>query len=108
MEPGSSISIPFTVATTTNGIIDNSATGTFKIRVSSDRSYASSSPTAIMAGSGGTANSTVNLTVPDSAASGTDVTLTIEVQNAAGTDMNYIVLRFTVVAKVTIVGCQTK
>lgn len=61
-----------------------------------------------MAGSGGTANSTVNLTVPDSAASGTDVTLTIEVQNAAGTDMNYIVLRFSVAAKVTIVGCQTK
>ncbi|GLD60771.1 von Willebrand factor A domain-containing protein 7-like protein [Lates japonicus] len=103
IEPGSTISVPFTVATTTNGVINNSATGTFTVRANNDRSYTStsSSTVTIASGSGGTANSTVTLTVPASAASGTDVTLTIEAENAAASDVNYAVLRFSVAAKVT-------
>ncbi|XP_051241569.1 von Willebrand factor A domain-containing protein 7 [Dicentrarchus labrax] len=102
IEPGSTISIPFTVATTTNGVVNDSATGTFTVRANDDRNFIPSSPStvAIAAGTGGKANGTVTLTAPASAASGTDVTVTIEVENAA-TDINYAVLRFSVVAKVT-------
>ncbi|KAM3622807.1 uncharacterized protein V6R79_003398 [Siganus canaliculatus] len=103
IEPGSTVSIPFTVATTSNGVVNNSATGTFTVRANNDRSYSATSPSSVTieAGSGGTANGTVTLTVPSSAASGTDVTLTIEAENADATDINYAVLRFSVVAEVT-------
>ncbi|XP_063333347.1 von Willebrand factor A domain-containing protein 7-like [Pelmatolapia mariae] len=111
IEPGTTISIPFTVATTTDGVITDSTTETFTVRVSNDRSYSSTSPSNVttVAGSGGKANGTVTLTAPSSAASGTDVTLTIEAENAAATDINYVVLRFSVTAKVTDVNrpvCQ--
>ncbi|KAL3996218.1 solute carrier family 6 (neurotransmitter transporter, GABA) member 1 [Sarotherodon galilaeus] len=111
IEPGTTISIPFTVAATTDGVITDSATETFTVRVSNDRSYTSTSPSSvtIVAGSGGKANGTVTLTAPSSAASGTDVTLTIEAENTAATDVNYVVLRFSVTAKVTDVNrpvCQ--
>nr|XP_019939288.1 PREDICTED: von Willebrand factor A domain-containing protein 7-like [Paralichthys olivaceus]XP_019939289.1 PREDICTED: von Willebrand factor A domain-containing protein 7-like [Paralichthys olivaceus] len=103
VEPGSTISIPFTVATTTSGVVNTSATGTFTVRANNDRDYTSSSPSTVTAaaGSGGTANGTVTLTVPGSAMSGTDVTLTIEAENAAASDVNYAVLRLSVIAKVT-------
>ncbi|XP_041790345.1 von Willebrand factor A domain-containing protein 7 isoform X2 [Chelmon rostratus] len=103
IEPGSTISIPFTVTTTSNGVVNNSATGSFTVRANNDRSYPSASPSTVTvaAGSGGKANATVTLTVPASATSGTDVTLTIEAENAAATDTNYAVLRFSVSSKVT-------
>ncbi|XP_056265572.1 von Willebrand factor A domain-containing protein 7 [Pseudoliparis swirei] len=103
IEPGSTVSIPFTVTTTNNGLVNDSATGTFTVRANNDRSYASSSPSTvtIAAGDGGKANGTVTLTAPASAASGTDVTLTIEAENPADNDINYTVLRLSVVAKVT-------
>ncbi|KAK5899641.1 hypothetical protein CesoFtcFv8_009100 [Champsocephalus esox] len=112
IEPGSTISVPFTVSTTTNGVVNDSATGMFTVRANNDRSYTSTSPSSITiaSGDGGTANGTVTLTAPASAASGTDVTLTIEAENAAATDINYAVLRFSVVAKVTDITrpvCQT-
>ncbi|XP_008274830.1 von Willebrand factor A domain-containing protein 7-like [Stegastes partitus] len=103
IEPGSTVSIFFEVATTVNGVVNGSATGTFTVQASNDRSYASTSPSTVTieAGNGGKANGTVTLTVPSSAASGTDVTLTIEAQNADASDTNYAVLRFSVTAKVT-------
>ncbi|XP_056225781.1 von Willebrand factor A domain-containing protein 7 [Seriola aureovittata] len=103
VEPGSTVSVPFTVTTSTNGVVNDSATGTFTVRANNDRSYASTSPSTvtIATGGGGAANGTVTLTVPSTAASGTDVTLTIEAENAAATDVNYAVLRFSVAAKVT-------
>ncbi|KAM9856777.1 von Willebrand factor A domain-containing protein 7 [Aulostomus maculatus] len=103
VEPGSSISIPFTVALTTNGVVNDTATGTFTVRANNDRSYDSTAPStvSIVEGSGGAANGTVTITVPDSAATGTDVTLTIEAENADATDINYAVYRFSVTAKVT-------
>ncbi|XP_076023377.1 von Willebrand factor A domain-containing protein 7-like [Genypterus blacodes] len=113
IEPGSSISIPFTVVTTTNGVANSTGTGTFTVRANNDRSYDSTSPSSvsITAGSGGQANGTVTLTVPSSAASGTDVTLTIEAENAAASDINYAVLRFSLATKVTDVTrpvCEVK
>ncbi|XP_039890206.1 von Willebrand factor A domain-containing protein 7-like [Simochromis diagramma] len=111
IEPGTTISIPFSVATTADGVITDTATETFTVRVSNDRSYTSISPSSVttVTGSGGKANGTVTLTAPSSAASGTDVTLTIEAENSAATDINYVVLRFSVSAKVTDVNrpvCQ--
>lgn len=102
VEPGSTISILFTVATTSNGV-NSFATQMFKVRANNDQNYTSTSPSTVTtaaAGSGRKANGTVTLTVPASAASGTDVTLTIEVENAAATDINYSVLRFSVASKV--------
>ncbi|XP_070684547.1 uncharacterized protein [Pempheris klunzingeri] len=95
IEPGSTISIPFTVSSDT--------TGTFTVRVSNDRSFSFTSPSTvdIVAGSGGKVNGTVTLTASDSAASGTDVTLIIEVEDAAAADINYAVLRFSVTARST-------
>ncbi|KAG7485170.1 hypothetical protein JOB18_004258 [Solea senegalensis] len=103
VEPGSTISIPFTVAATSNGVVNDSATGTFTLRAINDRSYASTSPSTVTvaAGSGGAASGTVTLTVPSSAASGTGVTLSIEAENTADGDINYAVVRFSVTAKVT-------
>ncbi|XP_029003260.1 von Willebrand factor A domain-containing protein 7-like isoform X2 [Betta splendens] len=98
IEPGSTVSVPFTVATTSNGAVNK----LIRVRASNDRSFASTSPGAVTvdASSGEKAHGTVTLTVPATAASGTDVTLTIEVENEAASDMNYSVLRFSVAAKV--------
>ncbi|XP_053711313.1 von Willebrand factor A domain-containing protein 7-like [Synchiropus splendidus] len=103
IEPGSTISIPFTVASMANGVVNESATGTFKVRSNNDRSFPSSSPSSVTveAGSGGKANGTITVTVPSSAASGSDLTLTIEAENADASDINYAVVRFSITAKVT-------
>ncbi|XP_077380532.1 von Willebrand factor A domain-containing protein 7-like [Festucalex cinctus] len=111
IEPGSTVSIPFTVTATSNGVVNETASGTYTVRATNDRSFSSTSPSSVTieTDSGGKANGTVTLTAPDSAASGTDVTLTIEAEDAAATDINYIVLRFSIAAEVTDVNrpvCQ--
>ncbi|XP_051939466.1 von Willebrand factor A domain-containing protein 7-like [Hippocampus zosterae] len=111
IEPGSTVSIPFTVSTTTSGVVNKTATGTFIVRATNDRSFDSTSPgsVTIETDSDGKANGTVTLTAPDSAVSGTDVTLTIEAEDAATAGTNYIVLRFSVASEVTDVNrpvCQ--
>nr|XP_061792173.1 von Willebrand factor A domain-containing protein 7-like [Nerophis lumbriciformis] len=111
IEPGSTISITFTVTKTTNEVINETATGTFAVRATNDRSFDSTSPSSITieADTGGKANGTVTLTAPDSAASGSDITLTIEAEDEATTDINYTVLRFSIAAEVTDVNgpvCQ--
>uniref|UniRef100_A0A3Q2WP71 Uncharacterized protein n=1 Tax=Haplochromis burtoni TaxID=8153 RepID=A0A3Q2WP71_HAPBU len=94
IEPGTSITIPFTVS--------SDVTGTFTVQVSNDRSFDFTSPGNLNIGpsDGGKANGTISLSFPASTKSGTDVTLTIQAQNAAATDINYAVLRFSVAAKV--------
>ncbi|CAL8332408.1 unnamed protein product [Lota lota] len=107
VEPGSTISVPFTVSSTADGVVNASATGTYTVRVSNDHGYASSAPATVTLGDGGTANGTVELTVPGTAASGSAVTLTVEA--ATDADVNYAVLRVSVAAKVTDVSgpvCQ--
>ncbi|XP_029949939.1 von Willebrand factor A domain-containing protein 7 isoform X2 [Salarias fasciatus] len=100
VEPGTTVSIPVTVAATANGVVNDSVTGTFTVQANNDRSYDSTSPGSVSI-EAGKANGTVTLTVPANAASGTDVTLTIEARNEAATDVNYAVLRLSVAAKVT-------
>ncbi|XP_014906404.1 uncharacterized protein PB18E9.04c-like [Poecilia latipinna] len=95
IEPGSSISVSFTVS--------SEETGTFTIQANNDRGFTTACPSSVRigAGDGGRANDTVTLIAPADAASGTDVSLTIVAENAAGTDINYVVLRFSVATKVT-------
>ncbi|PWA19365.1 hypothetical protein CCH79_00018337, partial [Gambusia affinis] len=95
IEPGSSISVSFTVSSV--------ETGTFIIQASNDRDFAmvQTPSVTIGAGDGGQASDMVVLIAPASAASGTDVSLTIVAENADGTEMNYVVLRFSVAIKVT-------
>ncbi|XP_061131417.1 von Willebrand factor A domain-containing protein 7-like isoform X2 [Syngnathus typhle] len=103
IEPGSTVSVPFNVIKTTGGVVNENATGTFAVRATNDRSFTSTSPSSVTieTDSGGKANGTVTLTVPDSVASGNDVTLTIEAEDVASSDINYVVLRFSVAAVVT-------
>ncbi|XP_077936646.1 von Willebrand factor A domain-containing protein 7 isoform X1 [Gasterosteus aculeatus] len=100
IEPGSTISVPFTVATTANGVVNDSATGTFTVQVNNDRGYSLTAPDTVTIAAG-KANGTVTLTAPASAVSGTDVTLTIQAENTAANDINFTVLRLSIVAKVT-------
>lgn len=99
IEPGSTISVPFTVATTANGVVNDSATGTFTVQVNNDRGYSLTAPDTVTIAAG-KANGTVTLTAPASAVSGTDVTLTIQAENTAANDINFTVLRLSIVAKV--------
>ncbi|XP_044226873.1 von Willebrand factor A domain-containing protein 7-like [Thunnus albacares] len=92
--PGTPLSVPFSVMTSGAG-------GNFNIQANNDQGFASSFPSSLILETGGSANSTVNLTAPLNTASGTDVTLTIEAEAPGGTDTNYIVLRFTVLETVT-------
>nr|XP_061792057.1 von Willebrand factor A domain-containing protein 7-like [Nerophis lumbriciformis] len=96
IEPGSTIFIPFTVCIMSRGVINETTDATFTVRATNDRGFESSPPMSItvQADSGGKANGTVSLTVPESAESGTDVTLTIEVQNEVSADINFAVVRF--------------
>ncbi|XP_072772562.1 von Willebrand factor A domain-containing protein 7-like [Nerophis lumbriciformis] len=98
MEPGSSATIPFTVALITNGVVDESAMGTFTVSATNDRGFLIASPSSVTIGpdSGGIANGTVTLTAPADALSGSDVTLTIAAEDAAAMNSNNVVLRFPV------------
>ncbi|XP_032401524.1 uncharacterized threonine-rich GPI-anchored glycoprotein PJ4664.02-like [Xiphophorus hellerii] len=95
IEPGSSVSVSFTVS--------SEETGTFTIQANNDRGFGTARRTSVSigAGDGGQANGTVTLATPADAASGTDVSLTIVAENADGTEINYVVLRFSISTKVT-------
>ncbi|XP_061888271.1 von Willebrand factor A domain-containing protein 7-like [Entelurus aequoreus] len=109
MEPGSNLTIPFTVALITNGVIDQSAMETFRVTATNDRGFPQVSPRNVTIGpdSGGIANGTVTLITPLNALSGTDVTLTIAAEDAAAVNSNNVVLRFPVfrVTDISAPGC---
>ncbi|KAG9275688.1 von Willebrand factor A domain-containing protein 7-like isoform X1 [Astyanax mexicanus] len=95
LEPGRSLTLPFTVSTSGSG-------GVFNIRVSNDRSFLMADfPSTLTLETGGSVNDTVTLTAPGNTPSGTDVTLTIEAEAPRATDFNYAVLRISVVTPVT-------
>ncbi|XP_070839250.1 von Willebrand factor A domain-containing protein 7-like [Chaetodon trifascialis] len=94
LEPGKSLSVPFSVTTSGAG-------GDFSIQATNDQGFSSTVPSTLSLGTAGSANSTVTLTAPLNTPSGTDVTLTIEAKAPGGTDTNYAVLRFTVLTTVT-------
>ncbi|KAJ8000927.1 hypothetical protein DPEC_G00185460 [Dallia pectoralis] len=94
LEPGSTISIPVTVASA------NGSAGALTVRVSNDRGFVSLfSPSLTPVGGADTVNSTVILTAPAGTPSGTDVTLTVTVESAEAADLNYAVFRLSVARK---------
>lgn len=103
LEPGSTISVPFTVA------MANGTGGAFTVRATNDRGFTSSFPASVSIVTGeGAANGTVTLTAPSSTPSGTDVTLTIEAESAGAADLNYAILRLSVVSKVSVMFQNSK
>ncbi|XP_047667869.1 von Willebrand factor A domain-containing protein 7-like isoform X2 [Tachysurus fulvidraco] len=94
MEPGKQFTLPYLVATQGSG-------GTFKMNVNSDHNFETFYNTFIALENGGSANGTVNLTVPENTPSGTDVTVTIEAEAPDGSDFNYAVLHLSVIAPIT-------
>ncbi|XP_077574936.1 von Willebrand factor A domain-containing protein 7-like [Stigmatopora nigra] len=98
LEPGSTIVIPFTLSIMSEGAINETGNETFTVRAINDRGFETLSPISItvLEGSGGIANDTVSLSVPESAELGSDVTMTIEVEDQDSADLTFAVLRFAI------------
>ncbi|CAL8363112.1 unnamed protein product [Lota lota] len=94
IEPGSNFSVPFTVASNGSG-------GNYAIQATNDQGFASTFPSLLERDGGGSANGTVTLMAPLNTPTGTTVTLTIQAQAPGGTDTNFVVLRFSIVTRVT-------
>ncbi|KAM6984482.1 von Willebrand factor A domain-containing protein 7-like [Tautogolabrus adspersus] len=92
--PTELFSVPFSVTTHSRG-------GNFTVRATNNRHFSSTFPTSLFLKTGETANGTVTLSAPRNTPSGTDVTLTIEVEAPGGEDTNYVMLRFTVINRIT-------
>ncbi|XP_068177577.1 von Willebrand factor A domain-containing protein 7 [Antennarius striatus] len=94
VEPGETFKVPFSV-------ISNGPGGIYTVDARNDRKFPMSFPTSLNLVTGVYANGTLIITPPADTPSGTDATLTIEVKSPGGADNNYIVLRLSVVTKIT-------
>ncbi|XP_066535056.1 von Willebrand factor A domain-containing protein 7-like isoform X2 [Hoplias malabaricus] len=95
LEPGKTLTLPFTVTTTGSG-------GNFSISVSNDRNLTVIKlPSSLTLEDQGSANGTITLPVPGNTPSGSEITVTIEAAAPGGKDFNYAVLRLAVAAPVT-------
>ncbi|XP_037545993.1 von Willebrand factor A domain-containing protein 7 [Nematolebias whitei] len=94
VEPGKNLQLPFSVMT-------QGAGGTYTINARNDRNFAMTYPNRLTLTTGQYANATLVITAPANTVSGTDVTLTIEAKSSTGADSNYVVLRLSVVTKIT-------
>ncbi|XP_030594425.1 von Willebrand factor A domain-containing protein 7-like [Archocentrus centrarchus] len=94
VEPGEDFKLPFSVMTQGSG-------GKYSIGVRNDRNFPMSFPNELTLTTGQYANATLTITPPASTESGTDVTLTVEAKSSDGVDSNYVVLRLSVVTKIT-------
>ncbi|MEQ2242170.1 hypothetical protein ILYODFUR_033036 [Ilyodon furcidens] len=94
LEPGTPRSVTFSVMKAGEG-------GSVIIQATNDKSFTLHYPTNLTLDAGGSATGSVNITAPPNTPSGTSVTLTIEAAAPGGADSNYVVLRLTVLPKVT-------
>ncbi|XP_071754168.1 von Willebrand factor A domain-containing protein 7 [Centroberyx gerrardi] len=94
VEPGETFSLPFSVMTQGSG-------GTYTINAKNDRRFPITFPASLTLTTGQYTNATLTITPPVNTPSGTDATLTIEAKSSSGVDSNYIVLRLSVITKVT-------
>ncbi|KAK7929114.1 hypothetical protein WMY93_005509 [Mugilogobius chulae] len=92
MEPGKPFILPFSVFTNGTG-------GEYKISARNDRNYPMNYPTSLTLTSGQYTNTTLTIVPPAGTLSGTDVTLTLDASR--GSDSNYVVLRLSVLEKIT-------
>lgn len=94
VEPGKTFKLPFSVMTQGSG-------GQYSISARNDRNFPMSYPDKLSLTTGQYTNATMTITPPAKTPSGTDVTLTVEAKSSSGVDSNYVVLRFSVVTKIT-------
>ncbi|XP_041838697.1 von Willebrand factor A domain-containing protein 7-like [Melanotaenia boesemani] len=94
LAPGEAFRLPFSIMT-------QGAGGTYTIYARNDRDYPMTYPTSLTLSTGQYGNATLMITPLPTTASGTDVTLTIEAKSPSGADSNYIILRLSVVTKIT-------
>ncbi|XP_033846284.1 von Willebrand factor A domain-containing protein 7 [Periophthalmus magnuspinnatus] len=92
VEPGKQFTLPFSVFT-------NGPGGQYKINARNDRNFPMNFPQSLNLTPGKYTNATLTITPPAGTASGTDVTLTIDA--SLGSDSNYVVLRLSVLEKIT-------
>uniref|UniRef100_UPI0037E8375D von Willebrand factor A domain-containing protein 7-like n=1 Tax=Semicossyphus pulcher TaxID=241346 RepID=UPI0037E8375D len=93
-EPGKAFELPFSVKTQGSG-------GKYSITAKNDRDIHMSYPESLTLTAGKYANANLTIKPPASTPSGTAVTLTLEAKSASGVDSNYVVLRISVVTKIT-------
>ncbi|GLD61034.1 von Willebrand factor A domain-containing protein 7-like protein [Lates japonicus] len=74
--------------------------GRYSINARNDRNFPMSYPNSLHLGNGQYTNS-VTITPPASTPSGTDITLTMEAKSSSGVDSNDVVVRLSVVTKIT-------
>ncbi|XP_022595629.1 von Willebrand factor A domain-containing protein 7-like [Seriola dumerili] len=94
VEPGEAFKLPFSVMTQGSG-------GQYHISARNDRNFPMSYSSSLTLTTGRYTNDTLNITAPADTPSGTDVTLTVEAKSSSGVDSNYVVLRLSVVTKIT-------
>ncbi|XP_040002407.1 von Willebrand factor A domain-containing protein 7 isoform X2 [Xiphias gladius] len=94
VEPGRAFRFPFSVMTQGSG-------GQYFISARNDRNFPMSYPTSLTLTTGQYTNATLTITSPADTPSGTDVTLTLEAKSSNGVDTNYVILRMSVVTKIT-------
>ncbi|KAG7214483.1 hypothetical protein INR49_022995 [Caranx melampygus] len=94
VEPGQEFTLPFSVMTQGSG-------GQYHISARNDKDFPMNYPERITLTTGLYSNNSLTITPPDSTPSGTDVTLTLDAKSSSGVDTNYIVLRMSVVTKIT-------
>ncbi|XP_029295623.1 von Willebrand factor A domain-containing protein 7 [Cottoperca gobio] len=94
VRPGEAFKLTFSVLTQGSG-------GQYKINARNDRDFPMTVPSRLTLTTGEHTNSTMTITPPANTPSGTDVTLTLDAMSSSGADSNYIVLRFSVLTKIT-------
>nr|XP_019939290.1 PREDICTED: von Willebrand factor A domain-containing protein 7-like [Paralichthys olivaceus] len=94
MEPGKPLELPFSVMTQGPG-------GQYSIIAKNDRDFPMTYPSSLTLTTGELINDTLTITPPAGTPSGTDVSLTMEARSSTGADSNYVVLRMSVVTKIT-------
>ncbi|XP_022595770.1 von Willebrand factor A domain-containing protein 7-like, partial [Seriola dumerili] len=94
VEPGETFKLPFSVMTQGSG-------GQFEISARNDRNFSMSYSSSLTLTTGRYTNDTLTITAPANTPSGTDITLTVHAKLSSGVDSNYVVLRLSVVTKIT-------
>lgn len=94
VEPGKAFTLPFSVITQGSG-------GQYSISARNDKGFPMTYPSSLTLTTGQYANSSMIISTPDNTQSGTDITVTMEAKSASGVDSNYVVLRISVVSKIT-------
>uniref|UniRef100_A0A3P9IIT3 von Willebrand factor A domain containing 11 n=1 Tax=Oryzias latipes TaxID=8090 RepID=A0A3P9IIT3_ORYLA len=94
VEPGKDFTLPFSVTTQGPG-------GLYTINAKNDRNFPMTFPNSLTLTTGQYTNATLTVQPPADTESGTDITLTIDAKSSSGADSNYVVLRLSVVTKIT-------